>query len=58
MAVMVATACSGTGIIRPESPDGTICDDLISMVMGVESRKAAEETLITPPSHQCETAGL
>jgi hypothetical protein len=34
MAVMVASACSGTDIIRSESPEGTICNDLVSMVMG------------------------
>lgn len=49
MAVMVATACSGTDAIRSESPEGTVCDDLVSMVMGVGNRKAAEGTLITPP---------
>lgn len=33
MAVTVATACCGTDIIRSESPEGPICDDLVFMVL-------------------------
>lgn len=36
MAVTVATACCGTDIIRSESPEGPICDDLVFMVLDDE----------------------
>lgn len=35
----MATACPGTDVIRPESPEGTICDALIFAVPEDGSRE-------------------
>lgn len=63
MAETVATGSAGTGIIRSESPEGPIYDDLVFTILddgggGEEGSRRDPHHPVTPSPRQGETAGV